>query len=129
VLAAQKMEQLRSLRWTRTRIGTSAVSVAASDRSTDLSSDPPTAAGRGLSPSPAGTLESNIPPYVDYLDAAGAWVGRGATSPHTGVYVRRWAVQPLESDPDDILLLQVVVTTTGASTHESRLVSVLTRRP
>ena len=130
MLAAQKMEQLRSLRWTRTRTGTPAVSVPASDLSTDLSSDPPTSAGRGLSPSPAGTLDSNVPPYVDYLDAAGVWVGRGASPPGTAVYVRRWAVQPLESDPDDILLLQVIVTTTAAAnTHESRLVSVLTRRP
>jgi hypothetical protein len=130
VLAAQKMEQLRSLRWTRTRTGTPAVSVSASDFSTDLSSDPPTGAGRGLLPSPAGTLDSNVPPYVDYLDAAGTWVGRGTTRPDAAVYVRRWAVQPLESDPGDILVLQVVVTTTdGAAAHESRLVSVLTRKP
>jgi hypothetical protein len=136
VLAAQKMEQLRSLRWSRARIGTPAVSVRASDVSTDLSSDPPTGAGRGLLPSPAGTLDSNVPFYVDYLDAAGTWVGCGATPPGTAVYVRRWAVQPLESDPDDILVLQVIVTTsrTRAETaraiaYESRLVSVLTRRP
>jgi hypothetical protein len=137
LLAAQKMEQLRSLKWSRTRIGTPAVSVPVSDLSTDLSSDPPTGGGRGLLPSPAGTLDANVPLYVDYLDAAGTWAGRGATPPGSAVYVRRWAVQPLERDPDDILVLQVIVTTsrsTGAETaqtipYEARLVSVLTRRP
>jgi hypothetical protein len=98
--------------------------------STDLSSDPPTGAGPGLSRSPAGTLDSNVPLYVDYLDAAGTWVGRGATPPGTAVYVRRWAVHPLEADPDDILVLQVIVTTTAPDVaHQARLVSVLTRRP
>ncbi len=130
VLAAQKMEQLRSLKWSRAWIGTPAVSVPVSDVSTDLSSDPPTAAGRGLSRSPAGTLDSNVPLYVDYLDAAGTWAGRGATPPDTAVYVRRWAIQPLEADADDILVLLVFVTTTaGSVAHQSRLVSVLTRKP
>jgi type II secretory pathway pseudopilin PulG len=130
VLASQKMEQLRSLKWSRARIGTPAVLVSASDTSTDLSRDPPTDDGRGLLPSPAGTLESNVPFYVDYLDGSGAWAARGARPPATAVYVRRWAVRPLESHPDDILVLQVVVNTTSfATAHESRLVSVLTRRP
>jgi hypothetical protein len=88
-------------------------------------------------PSPAGTLDSNVPPYVDYLDAAGTWAGRGATPPGSAVYVRRWAVQPLGRDPDDILVLQVIVTTSRSTAvetartipYEARLVSVLTRRP
>ena len=130
VLAAQKMEQLRSLTWSRTLVGSPGVTVPVSDVSTDVSSDPPTGSGRGLLPSPAGTLDENVPFYVDYLDGAGAWAGRGATPPATAVYVRRWAVQPLDSDPADILVLQVIVTTTAApTTHESRLLSVLTRRP
>ena len=130
VLAAQKMEQLRSLTWTRARIGTTGASIPVSDVSTDLSTDPATSAGPGLSPSPAGTLDSNVPLYADYLDGAGAWVGRGAAPPPAAVYIRRWAVQPLASDPDDILVLQVIVTTAAAaSAHESVLVSVLTRKP
>ena len=129
VLAAQKMEQLRSLTWTRVRIGPAGPSVPVSDVSTDLSTDPATADGPGLSPSPAGTLDSNVPHYADYLDGAGAWVGRGAAPPPAAVYIRRWAVQPLPSQPDDILVLQVIVTTTAEATHQSRLVSVLTRKP
>jgi hypothetical protein len=130
VLAAQKMEQLRSLRWTRVWTGTSPVSVRVSDITTDLSSEPPSGAGRGLLPSPAGTLDSSAASYADYLNAAGAWVGHGVTPPETAVYIRRWAIQPLESNPDDVLVLQVVVTTTARShAHESRLVSVLTRKP
>ena len=126
VLAAQKMEQLRSLRWTRAP----GAGLPVSDTSTDVSSEPPTEDGRGLLSSPPGSLDANVPFYVDYLDGAGRWTGRGAVPPANAVYVRRWAIQPLDSDPGDILVLQVIVATTvpGAA-HEARLLSVLARRP
>lgn len=136
VLAAQKMEQLRSLAWRHAWSGTPAVRVRLSDVSTDLSSDPPTGDGPGLLPSPPGTLDSNVPFYVDYLDAAGTWAGRGALPPAGAVYLRRWAVHPLVSEPDDVLVLEVLVTTarrtiaeTPGANAESRLVSVMSRRP
>ena len=37
--------------------------------------------GPGLSASPAGTLATNTPRYVDYLDDAGRWVGNDTTPP------------------------------------------------
>ncbi len=135
ILAAQKMEQLRSLGFGHEWIGSPAVSVATSDVSTDLSSDPPNDLGPGLLPSPPGSLESNVLFYVDYLDAAGRWVGRDAAPPAEAVYIRRWAVRPLDADPDNMLVLHVLVTARAsmppagsAPADAARLVSIRTRR-
>jgi len=113
MVAAQKMEQLRSLRWTHISTTAPAISMSSSDVTTDLSNDPATDDGSGLLRSPAGTLSSNVDGYVDYLDATGRWVGRGASVPATAVYIRRWAVQPHPSDPDNLLVFDVVVGTRG----------------
>jgi len=76
-----------------------------------------------------------VPPYVDYLDGAGAWVGGGNGPPASARYVRRWAVIPLPEDPDDSLVLQVIVLPVrnarerrSAAAADVRLVSVKTRR-
>jgi prepilin-type N-terminal cleavage/methylation domain-containing protein len=108
VLAAQKMEQLRGLTWgfdtQQTGLG-----LPLSDTTTDLSVDPPTSTGRGLNPSPPGTLRTNTPGYVDFLDADGRWVGTGSAPPPNAVYVRRWSIEPLPTNPNNTLILQVVV--------------------
>jgi len=107
-LAVQKMEQLKALMW-----GFAAEDVAAppvGDTATDLSYDPPQSGGRGLAPSPGDALDRNTPGYVDFLDANGRWVGTGTTPPDAAVFVRRWSIEPLPSDPDDTLMLQVFVT-------------------
>jgi type II secretory pathway pseudopilin PulG len=135
MLAAQKMEQLRSLAWTHITAGSppaSVFSLSSSDATTDLSSDPATDAGPGLLPSPGGTLGANVPYYVDYLDGDGRWLGRGASPPGSAAYVRRWAVQPLAADPDNILVFHVLVTTRGApgavSSDAARLVTIEARK-
>ena len=132
MLAAEKMEQLRSLAWTHITTSSPAISMSSSDVSTDLSSDPATDAGPGLLPSPGGTLHANVPYYVDYLDGEGHWLGCGASPPGSAVYVRRWAVQPLASDPENVLVFQVVVTTRAAvgvmSPDAARLVSIEARK-
>lgn len=112
-VAARKMEELRSLAWTHISTGAPAISMSASDLTTNLSRDPATDDGPGLLRSPAGTLTSNVDGYVDYLDAAGRWVGRGSAVPGAAVYIRRWAVQPHASDPDNLLVFDVVVGTRG----------------
>jgi hypothetical protein len=127
ILAAQKMEQLLSLEWGHESAGSPSIRLAVSDTSTDLSSEPATDSGPGLQPSPPGVLEFNVPFYVDYLDAAGVWVGRGSIPPPRAVYIRRWAVQPLPTDPENVLLLQVLVST--AAGGQARLVTVKARRP
>jgi hypothetical protein len=127
VLAAQKMEQLRSLAFGHALAGTPPVSIPSGDTSTDLATEPPTDAGPGLQPSPAGSLAANTPFYVDYLDASGKWAGTGSSIPQGAVYTRRWAVQPLPADPENVLVLQVLVTTAWGD--GSRFVTLKARRP
>jgi hypothetical protein len=135
LLAAQKMEQLRSLTWSYAWTAPG-VRQLVSDVSTDLSTDPPTDAGRGLLPSPPGTLDANVPLYVDYVNADGNTLGGGATPPAAAVYTRRWAVQGHSADPDNMLVLQVLVMATRTRTGradttwgDARLATVRTRRP
>ena len=107
ILASQKMEQLRGLTW-----GFEPDSgLPVSDTTTDLTVDPPSPGGGGLSPSPAGVLTTNLPGYVDYLDAQGGWIGRGVAPPAGTCYVRRWSITPLPASPGRTLILQVLVTT------------------
>lgn len=108
VLASQKLEQLRTLEWNADDLGRGGS--PSSDRTTDLTRDPAVGGGPGLSASPAGVLTSNVAGFVDYLDAAGAWVGTGPMPPPRAVFIRRWVVMPLPADPADTLVLQVLVT-------------------
>jgi type II secretory pathway pseudopilin PulG len=132
MLAAEKMEQLRSLTWSHVTTSGPAISMSISDVTTDLSNDPATDDGRGLLVSPPGTLTSNIVGYVDYLDANGRWVGHGPSAPPAAVYVRRWAVRPLIGDPDNILVFEVVAGTRGSDSavlsDMARLITIEARR-
>lgn len=134
VLAQQKMEQLRGLTW-----GFDLLGLPLSDSTTDISVVPATATGSGLSPSPAGTLTQNTAGYVDYLDGLGNWVGTGPSMPRTAVYIRRWSIEPLPANPNNTLVLQVLVTrhqdrgTADSGSvrrlpEEARLISVKTRK-
>ncbi len=108
VLASQKLEQLRALEWNADDVNGGP---ASSDTTTDLTRDPPVGGGLGLTPSPAGTLSTNVPGFVDFLDVGGRWVGTGATPPPRATFIRRWAVTPLPAGGSDSLALQVLVTT------------------
>ena len=115
ILAGQKMEQLRGLAW-----GFEPESgLPVSDTTTDLTLDPPSPGGTGLRPSPAGVLNANTPGYVDYLDAQGNWVGRGADPPTGTYYIRRWSVRRFLASPDRTLILQVLVTTFRRETRHA----------
>lgn len=107
-LAEQKLEQLRALTW---GFDTSGQNLPITDTTSDLSLAIPTADGRGLNPSPAGSLDTNTPGYVDFLDAGGAWVGTGTTPPGNATFIRRWSIQPLPTNPNNTLVMQVLVTT------------------
>jgi prepilin-type N-terminal cleavage/methylation domain-containing protein len=107
MLAEQKMEQIRSLTW---GYDTNGQGLPATDSITDLSTYPTTQNGRGLDPSPTDSLEQNTAGFVDFVDAGGAWVGTGATPPPTAVYIRRWSIQPLPINPNNTLVIQVLVT-------------------
>jgi type II secretory pathway pseudopilin PulG len=137
ILAAAKMDQLRALDW---GFEPHAPEMARSDVTTDVSDPALGSGGRGLLPSPTGVLFRNQPPYVDYLDQSGSWVGNGAAPPRGAVFIRRWSVQPWPTDPDRMLVLHVLVTTVGLDRSrgtatwsrrtgsEALLVSVRTRK-
>jgi len=138
MLAAAKMDQLRSLAWTYEPVAAGVPGVPRSDRVSDVSHPAHAQNGAGLSASPPGVLNANTPPYVDYLDAAGRWVGHDREPPEAAVFIRRWAIQPLPADPERTLVLQVLVTTvrddrartrawTARTGVEALLLSVRTR--
>ena len=138
-LAEQKMEQLRSLSWGFDLQGQG---LPVSDTTTNLAVYPHRADGSGLNPSPSGTLNANTAGYVDFLDAQGNWIGSGTTAPANTMYVRRWAIVPLPTNPNNTLVFQVlvspmsnesarVVTQSGARTRmpgDAMLFSVKTRK-
>jgi prepilin-type N-terminal cleavage/methylation domain-containing protein len=105
-LAEQKLEQIRSLTWGFDEDG---LGLPVSDTTTNLSVWPLTQDGTGLNPSPTDALEENKPGYFDYLDAWGNWVGNGTTAPGSAVYVRRWSILPLPTNPNNTLVIQVLV--------------------
>ncbi|MGH9161873.1 MAG: type IV pilus modification PilV family protein [Vicinamibacteraceae bacterium] len=132
-LAAAKMEELRALTWRFDREADGS-DVRVSDFVSDLTQAPPVAGGPGLRASPADATVRNAPGYVDCIDALGRAVGTGTSPPPTARYVRRWAVVPLASDPEDGLTLIVVVSTvaeqarsTDGSWNVARLVSFRSR--
>jgi len=106
VLAEQKLEQLRSLAY-----GFDMAGLPVSDISTDTSVSPPAAdGGTGLQPSPASALQENTVGFVDHVDRNGAVVGNAAGAPGNAWYTRRWSVEPLPTNPNNTLILQVLVT-------------------
>src|SRR5262245_3014978 len=135
ILAQQKMEQLRGLTW-----GFDTLGLPVSDYTSDTTVTPqaPTG-GKGLSPSPPDALKSNQDGYCDFLDRYGYSLGGGATPPNGAVYIRRWSIEPMRSNPNNTLVLQVLVTQmrdrgsdSSANTRrlpdEARVASVKTRK-
>jgi prepilin-type N-terminal cleavage/methylation domain-containing protein len=121
-LAEQKMEQLRGLTW---GFDVDGMGLPISDTTSDISVYPPTQSGSGLNPSPGDSLEQNIPGYVDFLDAGGGWVGNGTSLPTTAVFIRRWSIQPLPTNPNNTIVLQVLVT--PVTNEQARIASTYTR--
>ncbi len=136
MLAQQKMEQLRALEW-----GFDTLGLPSNDTTTDTTTVPesPTG-GTGLSPSPNNTLNTNTIGWVDYLDKYGTELGGGGNPPPNTVYVRRWSVQPLPTNPNNTLVLQVLVapratrvdndnsTSVVRNAQEARFITVKTRK-
>jgi type II secretory pathway pseudopilin PulG len=135
VLAEQKMEQLRGLTW-----GFDPIGLPLSDTTSDTAGAAPSpTGGAGLAPSPAATLTTSTAGYVDYLDQFGNVIGGGTTIPNGTIYIRRWSIEPLPTNPNNTLILQVLVTkrrdrgtadqgSVARLTEEARLISVKTRK-
>jgi type II secretory pathway pseudopilin PulG len=143
MLAQQKMEQLRGLIWGFDTIGLPISDVTTNSSVVPQAAGCPTSTsagvGTGLSPSPAGTLSDNVSGWVDYLDNNGCLLSGGATAPNRTIYIRRWSVEPLPTNPNNTLILQVLVTRrtdrgeadNGNVTRlpeEARLMSIKTRK-
>jgi type II secretory pathway pseudopilin PulG len=143
ILAHQKMEQLRGLTW-----GYASPGVPVSDLNTNLADGTVASgcpggngagSGTGLSPSPLGALSANTDGYVDYANAHGCTLGGGTSPPRGTIYVRRWSIEPLAIDPNNALVLQVLVTrrrnrglaeqgNVMRAPEEARLVAIRTRK-
>lgn len=101
VLAADKLERLRALRYAVDDAG-----VRRADLASDTATDPPSpTGGLGLSPAPEGTLDADIPGYVDYIASDGRTIATRAGA----AYVRRWAIRPLTLVQDDGVIVEVCV--------------------
>jgi hypothetical protein len=93
-----------------------------------------------LTPSPDDSLSANVAGYVDYLDRDGNSLGGGAQIPTETVYVRRWSIEPLPTNPNNTLVLQVLAfpyatrddegegVVLDRVRDETRLISVKTRK-
>lgn len=135
VLAEQKVEQLRSLAF-----GFDTQGLPVSDFTTDTSVAPESpVGGTGLQPSPASALQQNTAGFVDHVGVDGRIVGNGAVAPGTAVYTRRWSIEPLPTNPNNTLIIQVLVTpnrdrgqadagNVGRLPGEARVVTVKTRK-
>jgi type II secretory pathway pseudopilin PulG len=109
VLAQQKMEQLRGLTW-----GFDVTGFPITDTATDTAASVETpTGGTGLTPSPTDTLVLNASGWVDYVDQSGAALGGGTEVPAGAVYLRRWAIEPLPSNPSDTIVIRVFVRPAG----------------
>jgi hypothetical protein len=62
---------------------------------------------------------------VDFLDGGGNWVGTGSRPPASAVYIRRWSIQPLPTNPNNTLVIQVLVT--PVTSELARVESAFTR--
>jgi len=135
VLAEQKMEQLRSMTW-----GFDTQGVPVSDFSTDTTVTPESPnGGQGLQPSPGTALQTNTTGYVDHVGAHGEIVGNGVQPAAAAVYTRRWSIEPLPTNPNNTLIIQVLVTpnrnrgqadqgNVGRLPGEARVITVKTRK-
>jgi type II secretory pathway pseudopilin PulG len=106
-MAEQKMEQIRSLTWGFDLQG---LGLPVTDTTTNLSVYPHKSDGPGLNPSPSDSLDKNKDFYFDYLDATGAYAGTGAVVPATAAYLRRWCITPLPTNPNNTIVIRVLVT-------------------
>jgi hypothetical protein len=104
------------------------------DTTTNLTLCSPDATGHGLDPSPTAptvnaSLETNTTGFVDFLDARGNCVSAsgGTTAPAGAVYTRRWAIQPLPTNPNNSLVLTVLVTPTAKENRRVRTADGRTR--
>src|SRR5688572_23370230 len=72
---------------------TAATAVLAQQKMEELLAD------AAYAPSPSAALTANTPGYFEYVDRLGVSLGGAEPSPppRSAVYLRRWAIEPLEA--------------------------------
>jgi len=137
ILAEQKMEQLRSLTF-----GFDTLGLPVTDTTTNVTKYPEELnGGKGLTPSPPRSIAITTDGYCDFVDRAGnVLVAVGTAPPNGTTYIRRWSIEPLPTNPNNTLVIQVLVTPfrdRGAADStsdvrrlpdEARIISVKTRK-
>jgi type II secretory pathway pseudopilin PulG len=78
-----------------------------------------------LDPSPAASLDEDVEPYVDWLDAN----GDRTDNADDAVISRRWRVTPLGATTPDAIAIEVCVFRFGAGSPDACLSSIRTRQP
>ena len=121
-MAQQKMEQLRGLTFGFDLAGQG---LPVTDTTTNVAVWPVTNDGSGLNASPSDSLERNTEGFVDFLDRNGQWVGTGTNVPASAAYIRRWSITPLPTNPNNTIVIQVLVT--PAVSEAARVESRYTR--
>jgi type II secretory pathway pseudopilin PulG len=124
-MATQKMEQLRGLTFA---YDAASGGLPITDTTTNLTKATPDTTGTGLNPSASNCLEVNCSGFVDYLDARGGYVGTGTTPPSGAIYTRRWCITPLPINPNNTLVLQVLVTPTWREQQRAQSADGRTRQ-
>jgi len=124
-MATQKMEQLRGLTFSYDASG---LGLPVTDTTTNLALCTADGTGQGLNPSPSDALEENRAGFVDYLDARGNCVGTGTTPPAGSVFTRRWSIRPLPTNPNNTIILTVLVTPSGKEEQRVRTANPRTRQ-
>jgi hypothetical protein len=109
--AQAQIETLRAAAWTY-------------DPSGAAVSDP------ALAASPAGALEVDTDGYADYLTAHGHLVAPGDSA---ALFRRRWAIQPVEGDGPDAIVIEVCVSRIAderaPQPADACLMTIRTRQP
>lgn len=120
-----------SAHWSRTAAGVNGALLAAQQkleelRAADFTVGPAGEAitNRSLDISPASSLEEDVDPFVDWLDAA----GQVLADPHSAVLTRRWRVAGFGAGAADTILIEVCVARTDGSQNEACLSTIRTRQ-
>ena len=122
LLATEKLEELRELAF-----GFDSQGVTLTDGTTDTTGSLTVSGGTGLIS--GGSLDQSLAGYSDYLDLFGR-----RTDLARAAFVRRWSIQPLQTDAANGLALSVVVLPRSATGQRRtgpdvvRLVTARTRK-
>jgi prepilin-type N-terminal cleavage/methylation domain-containing protein len=67
----------------------------------------------GLAPQGAASLSADVASACDFLDGYGRSLGTGSAPLPGTVYIRRWSVEPIASDPDTFVIQVAVFPSLG----------------